>query len=143
MSDAPERIWAWIWHEERSIIGSWVRGDKPDAKVVGVPITEYLRADIAAASEATLRAEIDALREDKSALEVSRGMLGRYWAEAGADNTRLREMLNEALDGLIVIDALDPEDMVSACSDAAARGIVLRMGDIARATIAKIGGTHG
>jgi hypothetical protein len=63
MGDAPERIWAWIWNDERSIIGQWSRGAKPDAKIVGVPVTQYLRDDIAAAREAELQREIDKLSE--------------------------------------------------------------------------------
>lgn len=43
-------------------------------------------------------------------------------------------------DALVEIDALDPEGGLAACSDAAVRGLVLRMGATARAAIAKLEG---
>jgi hypothetical protein len=48
-----------------------------------------------------------------------------------------RAVLSEAL---TVINALDPEALIDGCSQAALRGLVLRMGEIARTTIAELKG---
>jgi hypothetical protein len=48
--------------------------------------------------------------------------------------------LAKAAEALGVIDALDPEGMIEGCSQLALRGLVLRMGEHARATIAELKG---
>jgi hypothetical protein len=48
--------------------------------------------------------------------------------------------LAKAVERLRVIDALDPEGMIDGCSQSALRGLVLRMGEISRATLAEIEG---
>lgn len=67
MSDAPERIWA---TEDRENFGE----DRFHATTPMRGLTEYLRADIAAAREAELRAEVERLSglldEARGALEV-------------------------------------------------------------------------
>jgi hypothetical protein len=45
----------------------------------------------------------------------------------------------ELVEALNLIDALDPEGQVYSCSADALRGLVLRMGEIARAALAKEG----
>ena len=39
------------------------------------------------------------------------------------------------VDALVCIDAIDPEAMIDACSSHAIRGLVLRMGETARAAL--------
>jgi len=48
--------------------------------------------------------------------------------------------LAKAVERLRVVDALDPEGMIDGCSHSALRGLVLRMGEIARTTLAEIEG---
>ena len=48
--------------------------------------------------------------------------------ELKAENARLRE-------ALVAIDALDPENMIEGCSQQSLRGLVLRMGELARAAL--------
>ena len=51
-------------------------------------------------------------------------------------STRAPDPRVQALvDALVSIDALDPEAMIDACSSHAIRGLVLRMGETARATL--------
>jgi hypothetical protein len=52
----------------------------------------------------------------------------------------LEAKLAKAVEALRVVDALDPEGMIDGCSQSALRGLVLRMGEIARATLAEIEG---
>jgi hypothetical protein len=148
MGDMPERIWVEVTPID---IGS---SDGPFYSVNG-RIAD-IRWDghhefVPATTETALRAEVDALKAERDEarsrfndIDLCRmasapcDMLLRSYEE----NERLRGLLDEARDGLITIDALDPEAMISACSDAAARGLVLHMGNIARATLAKIGGAH-
>lgn len=66
------------------------------------------------------------------------------------DNDRLKSerdaaeaKLARAVEALRVVDALDPEGMIDGCSQSALRGLVLRMGEIARATLAEIEGEKG
>jgi hypothetical protein len=46
----------------------------------------------------------------------------------------------KAVEALRAVDALDPEGRIDGCSQYALRGLVLRMGDISRATLAEIEG---
>jgi hypothetical protein len=48
--------------------------------------------------------------------------------------------LAKAMESLVVIDALDPVGLVDGCSNYALKCIVLRMGEIARATLAELKG---
>ena len=52
--------------------------------------------------------------------------------EALADNARLRE-------ALAMIDAIDPEYRIDGCAQAVVRGLVLRMGEVARAALIRKG----
>ena len=52
------------------------------------------------------------------------------------DYAALEAKLAKAVEGLTVIDALDPEGLVNGCSQSALIGLVLRMGEIARAALA-------
>jgi hypothetical protein len=55
----------------------------------------------------------------------------------------LTAKLAKAVEALRAVDALDPEGMIDGCSHSALRGLVLRMGHIARATLADIEGEKG
>jgi hypothetical protein len=55
----------------------------------------------------------------------------------------LMSKLAKAAEALREVDALDPEGMIDGCSQSALRGLVLRMGHIARATLAEIDGENG
>ena len=50
------------------------------------------------------------------------------------------DLLAEAVGALHIIDALDPEEHINGCSSDALRGLVLRMGEAARAALATING---
>ena len=52
----------------------------------------------------------------------------------------LEAKLAKAVRSLTVIDALDPEGFVNGCSQSALKGLVLRMGEIARTTLAELKG---
>jgi hypothetical protein len=47
---------------------------------------------------------------------------------------------DEAVSALNVIDALDPETAINGFSESALRGLVLRMGELARTTLAELKG---
>ena len=53
---------------------------------------------------------------------------------------QLEAKLSKAVEALFVIDALDPEGLIEGCSQSALRGLVLRMGAIARTTLAELKG---
>ena len=46
----------------------------------------------------------------------------------------------KAVEALRAVDALDPEGRIDGCSQSALRGLVLRMGEISRITLAEIEG---
>lgn len=50
----------------------------------------------------------------------------------------LEDKLEKAMEGLLSIDALDPEALIGGCSREALGGLVNLMGDKARATLAEI-----
>ena len=52
----------------------------------------------------------------------------------------LEAKLAKAVKSLTVIDALDPEGFVNAYSQSALKGLVLRMGEVARATLVELKG---
>jgi len=52
----------------------------------------------------------------------------------------LEAKLAVAVESLVVIDALDPDGLVNGCSNSALKCIVLRMGEIARTTLAELKG---
>jgi hypothetical protein len=56
--------------------------------------------------------------------------------------TECEAKLAKAMEGLRAVDALDPEGMIDGCSQSALRGLVLRMGEISRATLAEIEGSN-
>jgi hypothetical protein len=56
--------------------------------------------------------------------------------------TECEAKLAKAMEGLRAVDALDPEGMIDGCSQSASRGLVLRMGEISRATLAEIEGEN-
>lgn len=84
MGDAPERIWAY-----REWMGNWAEGTWTDIDPGGTDI-EYLRADIAAAREAELRAEVERLtRALESAVEtVEQSAIKRGVAEAEVERLK-------------------------------------------------------
>jgi hypothetical protein len=60
--------------------------------------------------------------------------------ELEKQNASLEAKLAKAVESLAVMDALDPEWFVNACSNSVLKGIVLRMGEIAHTTIAELKG---
>jgi hypothetical protein len=54
----------------------------------------------------------------------------------------LEAKLAKAVESLTVIDALDPEGFVNGCSQSALKGLVLRMGEVARTTLAELKGQN-
>ena len=52
----------------------------------------------------------------------------------------LEAKLAKAVVALVVIDALNPEGLIDGCSQLALRGLVLRMGETARATLEELKG---
>ena len=52
----------------------------------------------------------------------------------------LEAKLAKAAEALVVIDALDPAGLIEGCSQSALRGLVLRMGAIARTTLTELKG---
>lgn len=95
-------------------------------------------ADIARNGSATIRRladEVERLTADrdgwKAAKEAVEKDVDKQWVRAiNAEDKveRLRAALNE-------IDALDPEHLIDSCAQTVLRGLVLRMGDIARTTL--------
>jgi hypothetical protein len=59
------------------------------------------------------------------------------WAERAL---RAEAALAKAVSALNVIDALDPETAINGFSESALRGLVLRMGELARTTLAELKG---
>lgn len=51
---------------------------------------------------------------------------------------KMNNKMEIALAALRMIDALDPEDNIEGCSSYAIKGLVLRMGDIARQALNEI-----
>jgi hypothetical protein len=66
------------------------------------------------------------------------------WADVSQSNYQRAKAaeakLAKAVEALRAVDALDPEGMIDGCSQSALRGLVLRMGEISRATLAEIKG---
>jgi len=60
--------------------------------------------------------------------------------EAADRVEELQAKLAKVVEALGVIDALDPEGMIDGCSQLALRGLVLRMGEHARAALAELKG---
>jgi hypothetical protein len=141
MSEAPERIWAWAWEVDRHG-GQWSEDNEGEG-------VEYLRADLAAATETALRAEIDAQKRwitDLTARQTAVSM----------DNHLLRGLLEDARKTM-----LDVGSSLAAAISLLERGgkaakkaapsdtmFDIMLNDYrasferARATLAKIGGTH-
>jgi hypothetical protein len=95
----------------------------------GIAAMQSDRADLLAALE---QAQAELAARDKACAE---------WAEVSQSNYQravAAEAEAELLRGaLTYIDALDPEAAANGCSDAALRGLVSRMGGIARAALTK------
>ena len=131
MSDAqaPERVWLdWpgVNRGEPIYENPPKRADQPGQ-------TGYVREDLHTALQARL-AEVEA---DKRWIMDDRDrtfdlMLSR--AEAAEARVKVLE------EALRVINALDPERHIDGCSADAARGLVLRMGELARAALAAMEG---
>jgi hypothetical protein len=83
-------------------------------------------------------AERDALRQQLNA-KLSDHMNGHPCAEIRWQHERdtLQARVKALEAGLALIDAMDPESMIAGCSADAARGLVSRMGEIARAILSK------
>lgn len=125
MGNVPERIWA---TEDREHFGE----DRFHSTTPMRGLTEYLRADIAAAREADLRAEVE--------------RIGAFAAKKAAEASEMAEMLAPALRR--VVDAEAEAARLRGLLDEARKALSkLDVGEgwaaqVARATIAKIGGQH-
>ena len=95
MSDAPERIWA---TEDRENFGE----DRFHATTPMRGLTEYLRADIAAAREADLRAIIGAY-QDGTLPDLTAVHMGAT-LDARREIERLRGLLDEAQETRLRLD---------------------------------------
>lgn len=93
------------------------------------------------ASEQEREAAVERSREASQMLAIETN----HAAQAESDRDRLAAA-NAALEAQVArlvgalneIDALDPEHLIDGCSQAALRGLVLRMGEIARAALAEV-----
>jgi len=70
------------------------------------------------------------------ALAAAKGFIGAETAITALPAADVKVLV----EALLAVDALDPEGMIDGCSQAALRGLVLRMGHIARAALAEIEG---
>jgi hypothetical protein len=61
-------------------------------------------------------------------------------AEAYQAQLAAEAKLAKVVEALVAVDALDPEGLIDGCSHSALRGLVLRMGSIARTTLAELKG---
>lgn len=157
MGELPERIWLLPFDGEQV---AWC--DQPDPSGQGheADATEYLRADISAAREAALRAEVERLTQERDEarsrfndIDLCRmasapcDTLLRSYAE----RDRLRGLLDEAVAGLepfgtyLATHPFDLDNHGNPVSDDQGCGwVYLTAGQFrrARATLAKIGGQH-
>jgi hypothetical protein len=90
---------------------------------------------------------IEALTEQLEAARADAKEAEAYAEELAGDQVDLcrqliaaEDKLAKAVEALRAVDALDPEGMIDGCSQSALRGLVLRMGEISRATLAEIEG---
>ena len=98
------------------------------------PRTADLRTPIKAMTdEELLKRLVDWSEHDEGKINDARH-------EAKLRIEALTAKLAKAVEGLRAVDALDPEGMIDGCSHSALRGLVLRMGEISRATLAEIKG---
>jgi hypothetical protein len=104
-------------------------------------LTEQLEAARADAKEAEAYAEELEKERDDYAFRLADA--NNTYSEMHIALSEANDKLAKAMEGLQTVDALDPEGMIDGCSQSALRGLVLRMGDISRATLAEIGGENG
>ena len=96
---------------------------------------EALTEQLAAARDDAKFAEDELEMQEQEAC-----MMENDYIKLEKERDALEAKLAKAVEGLTVIDALDPEGLVNGCSQSALIGLVLRMGEIARATLAEIKG---
>lgn len=139
MGDLPERIWA-------DKDGRWTLFDASEFR--RDPCGEYISADIAAAREADLRAEVERLRNDAALKKAECDGLGSLLLsvqqdciaerkradKAEAEAARLRALLDDAEKALEFYSCKD------GCNDCSSNERdLIGCGWTARATLAKIG----
>lgn len=82
----------------------------------------------------------DALEAERNKL-LHRATIAEEWRDSDRQRAIDAEAkLAQAVEALTLIDALDPEAMSNGCSQSVLIGLVFRMGEIARATLAAIKG---
>ena len=119
---AADRIEALIAERDEAELREKLAADKA---------VEYLeRAEAEDRARAVWKDRAYQLQEDME------GMIEAAEAKLAENEVRL----GKAVEALLVVDALDPESLVGGCSRDALSGLVNRMGDKARATLAEIKG---
>jgi hypothetical protein len=104
----------------------------------GVSNQQVVYVDKSALEQAA--AAIEALERDAKAHEKEIAVWSENYAALARKLEAARADTKKAVEALRAVDALDPEGMIDGCSQSALRGLVLRMGDISRATLAEIRG---
>jgi chromosome segregation ATPase len=97
----------------------------------------------AASSIEALTEQLEAARADAKEAEAYADELAGDLTELCSQLIAAEDKMAKAVEGLRAVDALDPEGMIDGCSQYALRGLVLRMGEISRATLAEIEGEKG
>lgn len=100
------------------------------------------RIEALSISNATLIAERDKQAGYKEDYRAGYGEACLQLQETEAKLAECEARLGKAVEALLVVDALDPESLVGGCSRDALSGLVNRMGDKARATLAEIKGEN-
>jgi hypothetical protein len=101
-------------------------------------LLDFDRVTVGDARDAALR--IEALERGAKAHEKEIAVWSENYAAMERKLEAARADTKKAVEGLRAVDALDPEGMIDGCSQPALRGLVLRMGHIARTALAEIEG---
>lgn len=120
--------------------GDWpaaIRRLAPDAGVKGLAALRAERDEAKRLMQLRHRemlAADDLMRKHQRRAETAEADRDRL----AAANAALEAQVARLVGALNEIDALDPEHLIDGCSQAALRGLVLRMGEIARAALAEV-----
>lgn len=86
------------------------------------------------------RHSVDVLEKRVAFVEDERRKTFQALLKVTKIHDEVEAKLAKAVEALRAVDALDPEGMIDGCSHHALRGLVLRMGEISRATLAETEG---
>ena len=84
--------------------------------------------------------QLDSARHSVAVLEKRVKTFSDGWGVADKGRIEAEAKLAKAVEALTVIDALDPAGLIDGCSHSAIRGLVLRMGETSRTTLAELTG---